>query len=87
MTDSRHFGRAANRLGVTRSALTKRIKRLETALGVPLVERHTGGYAGRTPAGQRFVQFAPQLLQAAQATQSRGGDQIFHEAVIRVSGR
>jgi DNA-binding transcriptional LysR family regulator len=50
--------------------LTKRIKRLEAALGVPLIERDTGGYAGLTPAGRRFVQFAPQLLHAAQAARS-----------------
>jgi DNA-binding transcriptional LysR family regulator len=47
------------------SALTKRIKRLEAAVGVPLIERDTGGYAGLTPAGRRFVQFAPSLVHAA----------------------
>jgi len=70
VTELRHFGRAADRLGVSASALTKRIKRLEAALGVPLIERDTGGYAGLTPAGRRFVQFAPQLLHAAQAARS-----------------
>jgi DNA-binding transcriptional LysR family regulator len=70
VTDLRHFGRAADRLGVSASALTKRIKRLEAAVGVPLIERDTGGYAGLTPAGRRFVQFAPQLLHAARAAKS-----------------
>ena len=41
--------------------------RLEAAVGVPLIERDTGGYVGLTPAGRRFVQFAPQLVHAAQA--------------------
>lgn len=70
VTDLRHFGRAADRLGVSASALTKRIKRLEDTVGVPLIERDTGGYAGLTPAGRRFVQFAPQLLQAAQSAKT-----------------
>jgi DNA-binding transcriptional LysR family regulator len=70
VTDSRHFGRAADRLGVSASALTKRIKKLEAALGVPLIERDTAGYAGLTPAGRRFVQFAPELLHAAQAART-----------------
>ena len=75
VTEARHFRRAADRLGVSASALTKRIKRLEAAVGVPLVERDTGGYAGLTPAGRRFVQFARQLVHAAQAakTAATGG--------------
>jgi DNA-binding transcriptional LysR family regulator len=70
VVDVRHFGRAAERLGVSASALTKRIQRLEAAVGVPLIERDTAGYARLTPAGGRFVQFAPQLLHAAQAAKS-----------------
>lgn len=70
VTDSRHFGRAADRLGISTSALTKRIQRLEATVGVPLIERDTAGYAGLTAAGRRFVQFAPQLLYAAQAAKT-----------------
>ena len=70
VTESRHFGRAADELGVSVSALTKRIKRLEAAVGVPLIERDTGGYTGLTPAGRRFVQFAPQMVHAAQAAKT-----------------
>lgn len=67
VTDQRHFGRAAQTLGVTVSALTKRIQRLERALGVPLIERDSGGFLGLTPAGQRFVQLAPQLIHDVQS--------------------
>lgn len=70
VTELRHFGRAADQLGVSASTLTKRIKRLEAAVGVPLIERDTAGYAGLTPAGRRFVQFAPKLLHAAQAAKT-----------------
>lgn len=38
VAEHRHFGRAATAMGVTVSAVTKRLQRLETALGVPLVE-------------------------------------------------
>ncbi len=74
VTELRHFGRAAERLGVSVSALTKRIQRLESALGVPLIERDSGGFSGLTPAGQRFVQFAPQLLHAAHAARLAATD-------------
>lgn len=70
VTDVRHFGRAADSLGVSPSALTKRIKRLEAAVGVPLIERDTGGYVGLTPAGRRFVLFAPQLVHAARTAKT-----------------
>lgn len=70
VTEARHFGRAADGLHLSASALTKRIQRLETAVGVPLIERDSGGYVGLTAAGRRFVQFAPQLVHAAQVAKT-----------------
>ncbi|WP_328327723.1 LysR family transcriptional regulator [Kribbella sp. NBC_00382] len=66
VTAQRHFGRAAAELGISVSAVTKRIQRLEAVLGVPLIERDSGGFLGLTPAGRRFVQVAPELLRTAQ---------------------
>ncbi|WP_198676197.1 LysR family transcriptional regulator [Kribbella monticola] len=66
VTAQRHFGRAAAALGISVSAVTKRIQRLEADLGVPLIERDSGGFLGLTAAGQRFVQVAPGLLRAVQ---------------------
>jgi DNA-binding transcriptional LysR family regulator len=66
VTAQRHFGRAAAELGISVSAVTKRIQRLEADLGVPLIERDSGGFLGLTPAGQRFVQVAPELLRSVQ---------------------
>lgn len=60
-----HFGRAAARLHLTPSALTKRLQRLEHTLGVRLVERDGGGFSGLTPAGQRFLPRAEVLLRQA----------------------
>jgi len=53
-------------------------------LGVPLIERDTGGFVGLTPAGQRFVLFAPQLMHTAQAAQiaaSGGASEMLRLAV------
>ncbi|VXC26536.1 putative hydrogen peroxide-inducible genes activator [Microbacterium sp. 8M] len=63
----RHYGHAAAELGVSISAVTKRVQRLEVELGVPLIERDSGGVIGLTAAGRRFVQVAPRVLEAAQA--------------------
>jgi len=64
-----HFGHAAAELGVSISAVTKRVQRLESELGIPLIERDSGGVIGLTSAGRRFLQFAPRVLEAAQAAQ------------------
>jgi hypothetical protein len=48
------------------STVTKRIKRLEDELAVPLIEPDSGGFIDLTAAGRRFVQVAPHLLHAAQ---------------------
>lgn len=67
VTAHRHFGRAAAELGISVSAVTKRIQRLEADLGVPLIDRDSGGFLGLTPAGQRFIQVAPELLRAVRS--------------------
>jgi len=52
-----HFGRAARQAGITQSAMTKAVRRLEEAVGVPLFERGAGG-ARLTAEGQLFVEAA-----------------------------
>ncbi|MDQ1635427.1 MAG: hypothetical protein QOJ32_2236 [Frankiaceae bacterium] len=63
VVDHAHFGRAASALSLTQQALSKRVSRLETALG-PLLLRERGG-AVPTPAGARFLPGARQLLEVA----------------------
>lgn len=56
------FADAALSLNISASALTRRIQRLETALGLPLLERTTRRVA-LTPAGQLFLPGAQRSLQ------------------------
>jgi DNA-binding transcriptional LysR family regulator len=58
-----HFGRAAGRLFLTQQALSKRVRRLEEALGVSLFVRTTRSVE-LTRAGQRFLPLAQDVLDA-----------------------
>ena len=49
LVQEQHFGRAAPRLNLTPSALTKRIQRLERQVGVPLVVRNPGAASSPRP--------------------------------------
>ncbi|WP_328617527.1 LysR family transcriptional regulator [Amycolatopsis sp. NBC_00355] len=62
----RHFGRAAQTLFLTQQALSKRIRKLEDALAVPLFLR-TNRSVELTADGERFLPHAHELLRAADA--------------------
>jgi DNA-binding transcriptional LysR family regulator len=64
VADEGHFGRAAAALSITQQALSKRISRLESELGTPLLTRGPAG-AGLTEAGHRLLEPARRLLAAA----------------------
>lgn len=66
LLDERHYGRAAARLHLTTSALTKRIQRLERQVGADLLVRTPTGELTLTPAGRRFAAHAGPLLEAAE---------------------
>ncbi|WP_058044155.1 LysR family transcriptional regulator [Streptomyces roseifaciens] len=61
-----HFGRAAGTLAISQQALSKRIARLETLLGIALFQR-AGGGVHLTEAGRRFLRPARQTVAAADA--------------------
>ncbi|WP_280691069.1 LysR family transcriptional regulator [Kitasatospora sp. GAS204B] len=68
-TEHRHFRHAAEELSITQQALSKRIARLEEALGERLLERDGRGGRGveLTAAGERFLEPARALLSAGEA--------------------
>ncbi len=61
-----HFGRAAERLAISQQALSKRVARLESTLGVRLFDRGTATGRGPrlTEAGERFLEPARRTLAA-----------------------
>jgi DNA-binding transcriptional LysR family regulator len=62
----RSFTRAAKRLGVTQSALSQTVKRLETELGIRLLDRTTRSVAP-TGAGERLLAKLEPLLAEVEA--------------------
>ncbi len=60
---TRHFGRAAENLFLTQSAVSARIRLLEENLGVSLFDRKRKDMQ-LTPAGQRFLKHAEHLVHA-----------------------
>ena len=76
LIEEQHFGRAAEQLGITQSALAQVVRRMEAELDVPLVRRQSS-VAIPTTAGESFAaQIAPLLggleLATAEARRAAG---------------
>ena len=65
VVDEAHFGRAAAALSISQQAVSKRIARLESELGVRLLSRDANGVT-LTAAGRRFLEPARQALAAGE---------------------
>jgi DNA-binding transcriptional LysR family regulator len=74
---TRHFGKAANSLYVTQSAVSARIKLLETQLGVELFNRRRNDIQ-LTPAGLRLVRHAETIV--------NGWERARHEIALTEEG-
>ncbi len=61
LAEARHFGRAAERLGITQPSLSAGLKQLEGELGVQLVFRG-GRFEGLTPEGARVLDWAARIV-------------------------
>ncbi len=67
LMEERHYARAGRQLFLSSSSVSRRIQRLERQVGVRLVERDSGGTAGPTAAGVRFLPHAVAVLEHARA--------------------
>jgi LysR family hydrogen peroxide-inducible transcriptional activator len=65
LADTRHFGRAAERCHASQPTLSSQVRKLEDALGVPLVERRPRRVA-LTTAGEAVVERARRMLRDAE---------------------
>jgi LysR family transcriptional regulator, hydrogen peroxide-inducible genes activator len=65
VADLRHFGRAAERCGITQPTLSSQLRKLEETLGVPLVERSTR-VVMLTPMGESVVAHARRMMEEAE---------------------
>jgi len=79
------FSKAAEKLGITKSAVSKRITGLEAQLGVKLLHRSTRKLS-LTEAGERYFEYASQALHAAQEAENAATElQIEPKGTLRVS--
>ena len=65
--------KAAERLNVTQSAVSLRVRRLEDELGRQLFQRIKSGVE-LTPAGQQFLRFATSLIKVWEEAKAPGRD-------------
>ncbi len=70
LAEERHYSRAAVRLHLTQSALSRSIQALEDSLDVQLLDRSASGLA-LTPAGRAVLEHAHRVLQEADALHRR----------------
>lgn len=66
LTSERHFGKAAERLHISQSALSQQIQRLERDVGSRLIDRSAGVFE-LTPAGERVLARAHEVLDGVDA--------------------
>lgn len=62
----RHFGRAAEALGISQPSLSAALRSLEDALGTTIVNR-SSRFQGFTPEGERVLDWARRIVADAEA--------------------
>ena len=70
VAQTRHFGRAAERLHMAQSPLSQAIRQLESQVGALLFNRTTRRVE-LTPAGEAFLRDAERILESVEAAQAR----------------
>ncbi|WP_224363941.1 LysR family transcriptional regulator [Hyalangium versicolor] len=85
LAETRSFRAAGDRLGVTRSAISQALQRLEDRLGVALVQRTTRSVS-LTEAGERlFESVRPALADVSAAMEAVGESQSRPNGTLRLS--
>lgn len=72
VADLEHFARAADRLGVAQSVVSKRLKRLEDQIGTRLIERGKRNKVTLTRSGELFLPEARSGIAALERTELLG---------------
>lgn len=80
-----NFVRAAERLHVTQTAVSVRVRTLEALLGRKLFVRNKAG-ASLTPAGEQFMRYAPLLIQVWERARHQVAVPPGLRAVVAVAG-
>ncbi len=79
------FSKAANKLGITKSAVSKRISGLEARLGVKLLQRSTRKLS-LTEAGERYYEHAVQAFRFAKDAENAATElQKIPQGILRIS--
>jgi DNA-binding transcriptional LysR family regulator len=68
LAEEKHFGRAAERVGVTQQTLSAAVKQLEARFGVMLVHRGSR-FQGFTPEGERVLAWSRRIVADTRAMQ------------------
>ena len=69
-----NLSKAAEKMHVVQSAVSRQLQLLETELGSPLFERHGKRLLGLTPLGERIIEEVEQIHQAKKNIQSMADD-------------
>lgn len=79
-----HFGRAARRLHIEQSPLSRTIRQMEADLGVPLLNRLPRSVR-LTPAGQVFLEEARRVLLAFEQAQTKARAAANQRNTLRIA--
>ena len=82
---TRSFIRAADRLNVSQTTVSARIKSLEERLGRPLFVRNKAG-TSLTPAGEQFLRFAPTFVQLWERARHQVAIPPGRSAILAIGG-
>jgi DNA-binding transcriptional LysR family regulator len=85
IVSTRSFIRAADRLNVSQTTVSARIRSLEEKLGRPLFVRNKAG-ASLTAAGEQFLHYAPTLLQLWERARHQVAIPPGRSAILAIGG-